>query len=381
MQHVGAPVMAWRSWTRNAARAARGAVVGAAVAAAMSCAAFTALGFTALTVSARAAEVPIDNGAAVVMYHRFGEALYPSTNIRLAQFEAHVAELASGPYTVLPLPEIAAALAEGRPLPQRTVGISIDDAFLSVYREAWPRLRAAGLPFTIFVSTQAVDSALPSYMTWDQLREMIAAGGVSVGNHGVTHGHMVRQGLETVRAEIADGARRLRQELGAAPSVLAYPYGEHGLAIRAIAREQGLTAAFGQHSGAIGRTSDLFALPRYPMSEKYGDMERFRLAVNSLALPVTEVTPADPLLTAATNPPLYGFTVADGIKGLGALNCFASRNVLTLERLGEQRFETRLGQAFGPGRARVNCTMPGPDGRWRWLGRQFYIPVEATAQR
>ncbi len=335
----------------------------------------------ALAPRARAVEAPSGNGAAVVMYHRFGEALYPSTNIRLEQFEAHIAELTSGPYTVLPLPEIASALAEGRPLPERTVGISIDDAFLSIYQEAWPRLRAAGLPFTVFVSTQALDSALPSYMSWDQLREMAADSGVSVGNHGVTHGHMVRQGLETVRAEIADGNRRLRQELGETPSVLAYPYGEYGLAIRGIVREQGITAAFGQHSGAIGRGGDLFALPRYPMSENYGDMERFRLAVNSLALPVTGVTPADPLLSAATNPPFYGFTVAAGVAGLGALNCFASRNDLTMERLGDRRIEIRLGQAFGPGRARINCTMPGPDGRWRWLGRQFYIPAETTAQR
>ncbi len=371
MQYVGVPVMVRLFWTRNLAIAAfRAAMATAAL-----------ISYTLFAADTRAAEVPVDNGAAVVMYHRFGETQYPSTNIRIDQLEAHIAELTSGPYTVLPLPEIVAALAEGRPLPERTVGISVDDAFLSLYREAWPRLRAAGLPITVFVSTQALDSALPDYMTWDQLREMVAGGGVSVGNHGVTHGHMVRQGHETVRAEIADGARRLRQELGITPTVLAYPYGEYGLEIRNIVQEQGLVAAFGQHSGAIGRTHDLFALPRYPMSENYGDMERFRLAVNSLALPVTELTPADPLLSAATNPPFYGFTVAEGITGLGALNCFASRNELTLDRLGERRIEMRLGEAFGPGRARINCTLPGPDGRWRWLGQQFYVPVEATAQR
>jgi len=371
--------MAWPTLIQFAAKDAIRAPLGAM--ATISYTAFAVLSLTVFSAAAPAAEIPADNGAAVIMYHRFGESQYPSTNIRLEQLEAHIAELASGPYSVLPLPEIAAALAEGRILPERTVGISIDDAFLSAYREAWPRLRAAGLPFTVFVSTQALDNSLPSYMTWDQLREMIAGGGVSVGNHGVTHGHMVRQRHETVRAEISDGARRLRQELGAVPSILAYPYGEYGLAIRDIAQDQGLTAAFGQHSGAIGRTSDRFALPRYPMSENYGDMERFRLAVNSLALPVTEVTPTDPLLSAANNPPFYGFTVAEGIKGLGALNCFASRNDLTLERLGDRRIETRLGQAYGPGRARINCTMPGPDGRWRWLGQQFYVPAEATAQR
>ena len=86
----------------------------------------------AVSPGALAAEVPADNGAAIVTYHRFGEAQYPSTSIRIDQFEAHVAELTSGRYTILPLPEIAAALAEGRALPERTVGISIDDAFLSV---------------------------------------------------------------------------------------------------------------------------------------------------------------------------------------------------------------------------------------------------------
>ena len=337
--------------------------------------------YLACTPGANAAEIPADNGAAVVMYHRFGDPRHPSTNIALEQFEAHIAELATGPYTVLPLPEIVAALREGRLLPERTVAITIDDAFLSVYREAWPRLRAAGLPFTVFVATQAVDSNLPDYMNWDHLREMVAGGGVSIGNHGVTHGHMIRQSQATIRAEIADGAKRLKQELGEAPVLFAYPYGEISLEIGETARELGMIAAFGQHSGAIGRTDNLFGLPRYPLSEKYGDMDRFRLIANSLALPVDDMTPADPLLSAANNPPFYGFTVAEGVKGLGALSCFASRAELTLERLGDRRVETRLDRAFGPGRARINCTMPGPDGRWRWRGRQFYVPAEATAER
>jgi peptidoglycan/xylan/chitin deacetylase (PgdA/CDA1 family) len=153
----------------------------------------------------------LDNGAVVVMYHRFGDSEHKSTNIRLDQFEAHIAELTSGGYTVLPVPEIVAALRENRPLPDRTVGITIDDAYRSVFAEAWPRLKAAGLPFTLFVSTQALDSNLPDYMSWDQLREMVAGGGVTVGNHGVTHGHMVRQSIETVGLEISEAAKRFEQ--------------------------------------------------------------------------------------------------------------------------------------------------------------------------
>ena len=100
------------------------------------------------------------DSAVIIMYHRFGEAAYPSTNVTLDQFESHIRELKNGPYAVLPLPEIVARLSDGRPLPERTVGLSVDDAYLSAYTEAWPRLKAAGLPLTLFVATQAVDRKL-----------------------------------------------------------------------------------------------------------------------------------------------------------------------------------------------------------------------------
>jgi peptidoglycan/xylan/chitin deacetylase (PgdA/CDA1 family) len=319
------------------------------------------------------AQVPLDNGAVVVMYHRFGESNLPSTNIRLEQFEAHIAELTSGRYTVLPVPEIVAALKEGRALPDRTVGISIDDAFASVYAEAWPRLLAAKLPFTLFVATGAIDRGLRGYMNWDQIREMTASGLVTIGHHGVDHEHMVGQSAAANRAELAAATARFQQELRQEPALFAYTYGEYGRALRDLVAQSGFAAAFGQQSGAIARTGDPFAMPRYPFNETYGDMDRFRLAVNSLPLPVRDVTPADFLIRPAGNPPPFGFTVDESVSGTAALNCFASTGQSTLERLGERRIEVRLTQPLRPGRARINCTMPGPDGRWRWFGTQFYM--------
>ncbi len=67
--------------------------------------------------------------AVILIYHRFGEDKFPSTNTRLVQFEAHITELTSGPYTVLPLPQVVDALLAGTPLPDRTVAIYIDDAY------------------------------------------------------------------------------------------------------------------------------------------------------------------------------------------------------------------------------------------------------------
>ena len=52
------------------------------------------------------------------------------------------------------------------------------------------------------------------------------------------------------------------------------------------------------HRGVIGRAANYFYLPRFSMNEKYGDLRRFRLAINALPLPVSDVTPSDPMITA-----------------------------------------------------------------------------------
>ena len=141
-------------------------------------------GFLSIAGALFAAESVAANSAVAFIYHRFGEDAYPSTSIPIDQFEAHLEALKNGPYTVLALPDILKALRDGTPLPERTVAITIDDAFLSVYTEAWPRLKAAGLPMTLFIATKAIDQGGKSYMTWDQVRELLRDG-VTIGIHPV----------------------------------------------------------------------------------------------------------------------------------------------------------------------------------------------------
>ena len=313
-----------------------------------------------------------DTGAVVLMYHRFGDSRYPSTNITIEQFEAHIKELKRGPYRVLPVVDIIDALKRGAPLPGHAVGITIDDAYASAYTDAWPRLRRAGFPFTVFVATGPVDRGVDGMMTWDQIREM-ADSGVAIGHHSVTHPHMA--GGETARnaRELERAAARFGEELGRRPRLFAYPYGEASLEVIDQVREAGFAAAFGQHSGAVGEASDFLYLPRFSLNEKYGDMARFGRVVNTLPLPVTDMAPEDPLI-AGPNPPAVGFTVQEGVGGLDRLACFASHEGrASVERLGGTRIEVRMKKPLPKGRSRLNCTLPTADGRWRWLGRQFYV--------
>lgn len=312
--------------------------------------------------------------AVILMYHRFGEEDVPSASIRLDQFEAHLEELKSGGYSVLPLARIVTALRNRQPLPERAVAITIDDAYRSVYEEAWPRLKAAGLPFTIFVSSDLLDARGADYMGWSELREL-ARGGATIGSQTASHPHLPDLPIDKARDDILYSVSRIEKEIGQKPAFFAYPYGEYSLAIRDAVAEAGFVAAFGQNSGVAHDRGDPYQMPRFPLNENYGGIDRFRLIASALPLPVEDMTPADPVLTGA-NPPAVGFTVLPGIGDIANLDCFASRQGRTnIERLPGGRIEIRLTEAFPAGRSRINCTMPAPDSRWRWFGLQFYVPA------
>lgn len=313
--------------------------------------------------------------AAIFLYQRFSDPRFPSASLDVAQFEAHLRAIADGPYNVAPLSAVVAAFRRRDTLPERTIALSIDDADASVYAEAWPRLRKAGLPFTLFVSTDAVDAARPGYLTWDQIREL-AANGVTIGNQTASQPHMPALDLEAKSREITRASQRFDEELGFVPRLFAYPFGAYGLDDKRVVKELGFEAAFGQQSGVGHPDADLYGLPRFLMTDAYGSLERFRLAANALPLYVDDLTPAETVLGPADNPPSFGFTVAEDQGPPGDLDCYASnhKGPLRLEQLGARRIEVRLAEPFAPGRARINCTLPGPDGRWRWLGLQFYIP-------
>ena len=272
-----------------------------------------------------------------------------------------------------PVAEIVVAFRKGRALPDRAVAFTVDDAFLSVYTEALPRLKAAGLPFTLFAATQAIDQGLRGYMNWNQIRDLVKDG-VAIGHHSASHRSMTKASRGRSMAELEEASGRFQAELGFVPRIFAYPFGEASAEARQVVMEAGFEAAFGQHSGVAYTGHDRFYLPRFALNERYGTEARFALAANALPLRVSEVTPADPLI--AVNPPNFGFTVEPGLDGLHRIACYASNSTAAaqIERLGERRFEIRLGEPFPAGRARINCTMPAAEGRWRWFGTQFFVP-------
>lgn len=311
------------------------------------------------------------DSAVVFIYHRFGEDAYPTTSIRLDQFAAQIAELKQGGYTVMAVPEILRRIAAKEPLPDLAVGITVDDAYESIVTQAWPRLKAAGFPMTVFVATDPIDQGARDYMSWDQLRALVAEG-VTIGAHSASHLHMADASAPINADEIARSNARFKAELGFVPQIFAYPYGEASAAVREQVKKAGYRFAFGQHSGVIYAGADLFDLPRFAMNEHYGEIAKFRERAQALPLRVRDFSPADPLI--AKNPPDIAFTLDETIANAAALACFGGDGERLAMRREDGRYSVKLAAPLPPGRFRLNCTMPAGNGRVRWFGAPFYVP-------
>ena len=309
--------------------------------------------------------------AVAVVYHGLGEVNGSTTSV--SDFESHLSLLASPKYEVLSLPQIVNSLRNDSALPEYTVAVTFDGAHISIYKEAWPRLKALSLPFTVFVATDLIDSEGKNYMSWDQLRELSSAG-VTIGSLGRTYGHLVTgHDPETAANDIGYAQQRFLQELGGVPELFGYPFGEHSSALQAVVARYGHAAAFGQHSGVLHPNENFLALPRYPLVASFAHLDRFRTVVESLPLPVTDIVPVDALIHE--NPPLLGFTVSKNLGPLDQLACYlAQSGRLDIEQLGPSRIEVRFLEPLKQGRGRVNCTLPGPGGRWHWFGMQLLVP-------
>ena len=331
-----------------------------------------AMAFAAWIVSAAPQALAADH-AVIVMYHRFGESDYPSTNVTVKQLDAHIAHLKRGKFSVWPLKKIVAAIKAGEPLPDKTVAITIDDVYASVKKRGLPKLKAAGFTATLFVSTEPVDANLRGYMSWDDIRKALDDG-FDIGAHTMSHAHMADMPLADAKREIAFSNQRFKDELGFVPDLFAYPYGETTLAVRDAVKAAGHVAAFGQHSGVAHASEDMFYLPRFPLNENYGALARFRTLISAMPMDARDVTPRNITLNKSTNPPAFGFTAGSVAGNLKELACYASgHGKLKLQMLGARRVEVRLPRRLSPGPHRVNCTLYAGGGRWRWYGRLFYV--------
>ena len=228
---------------------------------------------------------------------------------------AHFRWLAAEKFNVISINDVLAAQAGERPLPERSVLLTFDDGFRSVYTHVFPLLKSFGFHAVVSPVTSWIESDIPipynkaeltreDFLTWDQLREMSESGLVEVASHshnmhrGVTANpqgndqpaattaafrdgayESVGEYEARVRADLSTSANLIEQQLGVRPRVITWPYGAWNEPARLQAESLGMTLSLTldtriplDERGIVGREMPV----GNPGLERFADLFRQR---------------------------------------------------------------------------------------------------------
>lgn len=315
--------------------------------------------------------------AVVFLYHHVDKTTPASTSIDPKLFSEQMEYLRRQGFKVWPLDKIADYVIKKKSFPERVVGISFDDAYVSVYRSAWPILKRLKFPFTVFTATAYISEQETRYASWSQLREMVSSGLAGIGHHSHGHDHLIfrNKGESSaswkgrVHADLVKANEIFLAKLARKPKLYAHPYGEFSPELNDIVAGLGMRG-FGQQSGPAGRYSDPQAIPRFPMTNVFGALEEFKKRAVMQQLPVLSFSPKSPLLRAG------GFTFTmqiERVRGLRNLQCFdAQGRHLKLEG-SDTKYWMKVKGFKQAGRHKFNCTAQQKE-KTLWYSFPWVVP-------
>lgn len=234
---------------------------------------------------------------AVLGYHDFtpsGEAT--EMRIRTEKFRAQMEQLRQLGISVISFDDFTAWKHGTKTIPEKSVLLTFDDGWKSVYDDAFPILKELNYPFTLFLYKNYVDGGSKA-LTTAMINEMVKSGAV-LGSHSISHPYPITfkkhrdQGVDAydrfLRKEIGESKRFLESKFKIKALTYSYPGGYVTAEMLPIAEEFGYHYAFTTKPGKTQRSTPDMIIPRYMILGNYDKVFDFAVNFNSaIASPVT----------------------------------------------------------------------------------------------
>jgi peptidoglycan/xylan/chitin deacetylase (PgdA/CDA1 family) len=213
----------------------------------------------------------------ILCYHQFTTGR--STDLMIMtrdSFAQQMEYLKANNYRVISLSDLQGFLAASKPVPPRSVVITVDDGFRSAYDIAYPILKSYGFPATFFVYSDFVGGGRA--LTWAQINEMHASGLIDIQSHSKTHTSFSLKTTETdkspayaarLTSEIETPQNVFQRQLNTRVRQLAYPYGDSSRLAVQLLRDRGYSVAVTVTRGGNASFADPLMLKRDMV---YGNM-------------------------------------------------------------------------------------------------------------
>jgi peptidoglycan/xylan/chitin deacetylase (PgdA/CDA1 family) len=213
---------------------------------------------------------PGEKRCVILMYHRFRVVPGNKFEVSHADFRAQMDYIARNGYEVISIDRLVEALQTQDPdlLPPRSVVITVDDGYRSVYDYAWPVLAEYGFPFAVYIYTNYVGAGGKS-MSWAELSELAADDLVTVGSHSISHSNLASAKKAGpaypywLERELTYPKLRLEAATGKPVRTFAWPYGSFNSYALGVAVQAGYEGILTIYPGANSMETSPYYLHRY----------------------------------------------------------------------------------------------------------------------
>jgi peptidoglycan/xylan/chitin deacetylase (PgdA/CDA1 family) len=216
----------------------------------------------------------------VLVYHNFSKNRSGKTSVAEADFEAQMKYLKENGFHVISLDQLLDFIDYKEPIPEKSVVITVDDAWGSIYDIAFPVLKKYGFPATFFIYTDFIGGG--KAMSWEQI-QTISEQGFDIQCQTKTHRDLTarkknesfEEYFKALEMEIDYPNMLMKKKLKKKCKYLAYPYGQTNDLIIAILKKQGYRAAFTVERGSNPFFVDKYRIHRSIIHGKH-DIESFK---------------------------------------------------------------------------------------------------------
>lgn len=217
----------------------------------------------------------------VLMYHNLDEKPDPKKityTMKPKLFEKHMLALKAKGYTTVTSEDLNDYIYEAKPLPKKSILITLDDGKTNNYTYAYPVLKNLQMKATMFAIVHANEvHENEDYLDWVKLKEMSDSSFIDVQSHTYDLHHKIKnnpvifnkdnsESKEVYSKRILDdlvlSKNLLEKNLGKSITSLAYPYGEYDEDIEILAKKAGYTQTYTTDVGIMKKTDSPYLIKR-----------------------------------------------------------------------------------------------------------------------
>lgn len=199
----------------------------------------------------------------ILMYHEVNDLAANSLYLSVKDFTSHLTYFQQAGITPISMQQLYDHWFNGAPIPEKPIVLTFDDGYRSMYTTVYPLLKERGWSGTFYCITDARWS--DQFLLADMIAEM-AAGGMEIGSHTVSHRELNAFTGDALRRELTDSMSILSSLTGKEITTLCYPAGRYNDETKTAADEAGYLCAVTTSNGFASKSQGMFDLKRIRVS-------------------------------------------------------------------------------------------------------------------